>query len=116
MVSRGTREWSTLLLLRGGLQAVVIGAQTPGGRVVVRYPATHEEIVAADPGDYVYPSDVRVDTESDFLYIKAEGVGVGLTHETWLFAYDLHRKRIADRRLIRNGVLPGECPELSAGP
>jgi hypothetical protein len=113
-VSPHTREWDTVLSLRDGRRAVVIGAQVPGGRVSVRYPPTHREIVAADPGDYIYPSDIRLDASGDLLYVKAYGLAGGITEETWLFEYDLHHERILDRRQIKSGVLPPECPETGA--
>lgn len=114
-VSPHTREWDTPVSLRDGLQAVVIGAQIPGGRVSVRYLPANRVVVAADPGDYVYPSDVRIDGQKDFLYTKAYGLAGGLTEETWLFKYDLHGERITERRRIKNGILPAECPDVPAG-
>jgi hypothetical protein len=105
-----TREWNTALALRNGLEAVVSGAQVPGGRIAVSYPATGRTFVAADPGDYVYPSDVRFDAQNGLLYVKANGLAAGMSEETWLFEYDLRGQRITERRQVRNGILPAECP------
>jgi len=112
-VTPHTREWSNTLTLRNGTEVLVRGAQIPGGRVVASYPAEHRDVVAADPGDYVYPSDVRLDAQNDLLYVKASGLAGGLTEQTWLFEYDLRGQHIIERRQVKNGVLPMECPDGS---
>jgi hypothetical protein len=112
-VSAHTRQWDAVLSLRDGVRAVVRGAQIPGGRVSVRYPSTHREVVAADPGDYIYPSDIRLDVSDDLLYVKAHGLAGGVTEQTWLFEYDLHRERVLERRQIENGTLAAECAETT---
>lgn len=112
-VSPHTREWDSVLTLGDGTEVIVKGAQIPGGRITVSYPATNQDIVAADPGDYVYPSDVRLDPRNDLLYVKAYGLAGGLSEQTWLFEYDFRRQRIMERRQVRNGILPIECPEPS---
>lgn len=63
-VSPHARERESALTLRDGLEVIVRGAQLAGGRTIVSYPATGRDVVAADPGDYVYPSDVRLDAEN----------------------------------------------------
>jgi len=78
---------------------------------MVSYPATGRGVMAADPGDYVYPSDVRLDAQNDLLYVKAHGLAGGLSEQTWLFEFDLRGQRIMERRQVRNGILPMECPE-----
>jgi hypothetical protein len=92
---------------------MVRGAQSPGGRINVRYLANGRESVAADPGDYVYPSDVRLDARSDLLYVKASGLAGGIRQETWLFEYDLRGQRLMERQQIISDSLPTECPEPS---
>jgi hypothetical protein len=95
------------------MKVLISGAQVPGGRVVASYPAEHRDIVAANPGDYVYPSDVRLDAQNDLLYVRAQGLAGGLTEQTWLFEYDLRGQRIVERLQVKNGALPAECPETS---
>jgi hypothetical protein len=92
---------------------MVSGAQVPGGRINVRYLTTGRESVAANAGDYVYPSDVRLNAQNDLLYVKASGLAGGLRQETWLFEYDLRGQRLVERRQVVNDTLPAECPELS---
>ncbi len=92
---------------------MVSGAQIPGGRISVRYLTTGRESVAANAGDYVYPSDLRLNAQDDLLYVKASGLAGGIRQETWLFKYDLHGQRLVERRQVVNDSLPAECPDLS---
>jgi hypothetical protein len=112
-VSPHTREWDTALTLSDGLTVAVTGAQFPGGSINVRYLAAGRESVAVNAGDYVYPSDVRLNAQNDLLYVKASGLAGGISQETWLFEYDLRGQRLVERRQVVNDVLPAECPELS---
>jgi len=112
-VSPHTREWDSELTLRNGVKVIVKGFDTVSGRITVSYPATGRDVVAADPNDYIYPSDVRLDTQNDLLYVKAHGLAVLSGEQTWLFEFDLRGQRILERRQIRNGILPMECSEPS---
>jgi hypothetical protein len=112
-VSPHTREWDGELTLRNGAKVIVKGFDTVSGRITVSYPATGRDVVAADPNDYIYPSDVRLDAQNDLLYVKAHGLAVLSGEQTWLFEFDLRGQRILERRQIRNGILPMECPEPS---
>src|SRR5438477_12768682 len=100
--------------LRDGSKVIVRGAQVPGGRITVSYPPTGRTLVAADPGDYIYPSDVRIDAKNDLLYVKADGLAGGISEQTWLFEYDLRGQRIMERRQVKNGILFAECLERSS--
>jgi hypothetical protein len=108
-VSPHTREWNTELTLGDGLKVTVLGAQIPGGRINVRYPALGRELVAANAGDYVYPGDVRLNAQNELLYVKASGLAGGINRQTWLFEYDLRRQRLVVRQQVANDVLPAEC-------
>jgi hypothetical protein len=110
-VSPHTREWNALVFLHDGLPASISGAQVPGGRIAVSYPGSNREFLAADPGDYIYPSDVRLDSPNETLYVKAHGLAGGISEQTWLFAYDLRARRIVERVQVRNDALPMECQE-----
>lgn len=79
--SSHTREWDDGLTLNDGSKVLVEGAQRPGGRITVRYLATAREIEAANAGDYVYPSDVRLDAPNGVLYVKASGLAAGIWSE-----------------------------------
>jgi hypothetical protein len=109
-----TREWDNPLSLRDGSKVIVSGAQVPGGRITVSYPATGRTLVAADPGDYIYPSDVRMDAKNDLLYVKADGLAGGISEQTRLFEYDLRGQRIMERRQVKNSILFAECLERSS--
>lgn len=106
-----TREWETALTLSDGSKVMVIGAQMPGGRIIVRNVATGGESEAANAGDYVYPSDVRFNAQSNLLFVKASGLAGGITPETWLFEYDLLGQRLVERQRVVDNALPTECTE-----
>ena len=105
-----TREWDRNVSLRDGSSVTVSGAQVPGGRIRVAYPSG-PLIEAADPGDYIYPNDVRMDSQKDLLYIRAEGLAGGLSLQIWLFEYDLHGQRILARLQVERNALPPVCAD-----
>jgi len=104
-----SREWNAKILLLDGSQVFVTGAQMPGGRIDIRYPKSGENVVAADAGDYIYPSDVRLNPQNDDLYVKASGLGGGIWFETWLFEYDIRAQRLLKRQKVVDKALPTEC-------
>jgi hypothetical protein len=78
----------------------------------VKYTPDGQEQTAADAGDYIYPADVRFDQAADLLYVKAKGAPASSNEpQTWLFEYDLRRRRQTGRIPVDPGVLPQECPE-----
>jgi hypothetical protein len=82
----------------------------PGGRINVRYQSDGADVVAADAGDYIYPSDVRFDNAKDRLFVKATGMPVVFGGvQTWLFEFDLTRREQIDRAKIDPVVLSDEC-------
>jgi len=89
----------------------VKGSQSVGGTISVLYPMSDQELVAVNAGDYVYPADVRVNAQSDLLYVKASGLAGGIWRQTWLFEYDLRGQRLAARQQVANESLPPECAE-----
>jgi hypothetical protein len=106
-----TREWEDSLKLGDGSQITVSGAQMPGGRIDVLYKATGRSVVAANPGDYVYPTDVRV--SGDILFVRASGLAVGpfgAHPRTDLFEYDLKQNRLLNYQKVSAIKLPDECP------
>jgi hypothetical protein len=88
------------------------GVQAPGGRIDIQFLNDGATLVAADAGDYVYPDDVRVDSASGLLYVRANGRrAVGGKPETWLFEYDLRQRRSLRRSRVALAVLPRTCLE-----
>ena len=106
-----TREWEAPVTLSDGSKVMVVGYQMPGGRITARYVTTGRELEAANAGDYVYPSDVRFNEQTNLLFVKASGLAGGINHETWLFEYDLLGQRLVERRRVVDSALPTECPE-----
>lgn len=106
-----TREWEAPVTLSDGSKVTVVGYQMPGGRITARYATTGRELEAANAGDYIYPSDVRFNAQTNHLFVKASGLAGGITHETWLFEYDLLTQHLIERRRVADRALPPECPE-----
>jgi hypothetical protein len=104
-----TREWDAVLSLRDGSKVAVFGYQAVGGHISVKYGRPEVEAVVANSGDYVYPSDVRVDNSRDIMYVKTSGLGGGLRQETWLFEYDLAKHSRLRVARVDPTVLPPEC-------
>src|SRR5262245_40045372 len=93
-VSPATRGWNAQLTSASGARVNVRGAQMVAGRVVVRYLPDGPEVVAADAGDYIYPTDVRVSVARTNLIVRAAGVASGIWQEAWLFEYSLDERRL----------------------
>src|SRR3954471_11798784 len=93
----------------GGMNPTIRGAHTVGGTITVGYGPDRAELIAVRPGDYIYPSDVRVDSAGGLLYVKARGIAGGLWKETWLYEYDLVRRQQVSKLLVDPNVLPREC-------
>ena len=108
--SDGRRTWDHTLTMRGGGEFTIIGIQAPGGKVAVVYGPSRSQVVAADAGDYILPTDVRWDASQNLLFIKTDGApAVGPERETWLFTYDVHERRPRARVRVDPDVLPPEC-------
>jgi hypothetical protein len=82
-----------------------------GGTITVSYLGTDQVFIAAHPGDYVYPSDVRIDVHAERLYTKAHGLAGGVREETWLFEYDLRARKVVSSIRVPNGSLTSECTD-----
>ncbi len=109
------REWDTRVSF-AGREVIVSGQRVPGGRIVVFDPRSGRTAIAADPADYVYPTDVRVDGPQGLLYVKAHGFAGGFSEQTWLFKFDLRKQEIVERRRITNGLLRAECEMTADAP
>lgn len=106
-----TREWETPVILSDGSKVTLVGYQMPGGRITAHYKATGRETGSGNAGDYVYPSDVRFNAQTNLLFVKASGLAGGINHETWVFEFDLLGQRLVERRRVADNTLPTECPE-----
>lgn len=60
-------------------------------------------------------ADVRFESTSDRLYIKASGVPAAFGGpETWLFEYDLRQRNQTGHAKVDPSVLPQECTVSNA--
>jgi hypothetical protein len=85
-----------------------------GGGVAVTYEPGGQRYIAADPYDYIYPMDIRVDNENDILYVAASGLLGGLRQQTWLFVFDLHERKPIARLKVRYKDVSAACPVSGA--
>lgn len=104
-----SREWDTTLRLKNGMRVVVKGFEAVGGVVTLRDVASGESWTAINPGDYIYPSDIRIDSQRDYLYVRASGLAGGIDQQTWLFEYDLNRRRLVRKERVEDRSLPSIC-------
>jgi hypothetical protein len=102
------RTWDYTVHVGQAESIRVEGRATPGGRIQLEYEPDGKDEVAANAGDYIYPADVR--QKSGLLYIKASGVTPLNQPQTWLFEYDLLKRRQTQRARVDPSVLPHECP------
>jgi hypothetical protein len=105
-----TRAWDYKLGSSAGTDIQISGAETVGGRIALKYVADGTELVAANGGDFIYPTDVRIDRAKERLSIKAAGTPAAFGgHQTWLFEYDLKQRQQTARARVDPDVLPPEC-------
>lgn len=106
----GGKVWNETVALPDGPRLTVQATAAPSMSVIVVDEVTHARIVAADPADFVYPTDIRVDAGSARLYSRADGLRLGAFKQTWLFEYDLRGMEILTRRRIMHPEsLPPKC-------
>jgi hypothetical protein len=109
-VETPTRGWDATLPIAGGSKATVRGADMVWGKITIRYEPDGSSVTAVQPGDYIYPSDVRVNANNDRLYVKARGLAAGIWEETWLYEYDLQNRKQVRKQRVHPDALPAECP------
>ena len=66
--------------------------------------------VAANAGDYIYPSDIRFESADDHLFVRADGAAAGVWLQTWLFEYDISAQRLLGKVQVDPMKLPPQCP------
>jgi hypothetical protein len=91
------------------MKVVVTGFDAAGGVVVLRDAASGKSWTAINPGDYVYPTDIRIDSQRDYLYVRASGLAGGIQQQTWLFEYDLDRRQLLRKERVNEKSLPAIC-------
>ena len=104
-----TRGWNTTIPIAGGAKATITGATLVGRDVEVRYESDGSEKTVVKYKDYIYASDVRLNDARDRLYVKTSGSAAGIWHETWLYEYDLQKKKQLRKSRVEPAVLPPEC-------
>jgi hypothetical protein len=97
--------WTQKIELPGG--SVTVSARCCVGQgFVARFSDEPAPRKVFTPGDYVYPSELRVALRDRVVYGRASGLAGGITNVTKIFAYDLDRRRLVDSAEIDPGLLP----------
>ena len=102
------RAWKSEVVCNGRLHVEVSGISV--GNVTAYYPSLGKTFVAAQPGDYIYPEDVRLEADSCFLYVKARGSAAGIWEQTWLFKFDLQKHVLLERKKVKDESMAPDCP------
>ena len=102
--------WRGPIKTQSGLRAVVLGINDLNGQIHVQFGTESESVVAVFPKDFLGPTDVRIDTANDWLFVRAYGnTFFGGEAETWLYKYDLRDRRVISQSRVEPSVLPKEC-------
>lgn len=100
-----------------GRVTVVVSARCcVGGRFVAQYSDESTPRVMFTPGDYVYPSEVRVASRGHVVYGRASGLAGGITQTTKIFAFDLDGRRLIEWLEVAPRLLPPVAEPLSPRP
>jgi len=86
-------KWRNEIHLNNGLQVRIEGFGFVGGEVVAIYGDDNKSRLVAHPGDYVYPSEIRIDPSRQRLYVLANGFAAGIWKETRLYEFDLVKRK-----------------------
>jgi hypothetical protein len=104
------RSWNEPVRLSDGSFVRLDALYAVSGRVEATF--HNATLVIINPGDYIYPIDLRVDAARDLLYVKCVGSAGGFTPETWLYEYDLARRELIHRVLLEDRTQIPLCPTL----
>lgn len=88
----------------------VTALNTVGGEFLGQYSDESTPRMIGHPGDYVYPSDLRINPDRSTLFAKASGLAGGISPVTVLFEFDLQNRSIRHTYLV-DGQLLGKGPE-----
>lgn len=100
----------------GGVSVKVSARCCVGGRFAAQYSDEPSTRIVFTPGDYVYPSELRVAPPNHVVYGRASGLAGGITQTTKIFAYDLKGRRLLDSAEVDPRLLPPVQEPLSPRP
>jgi len=107
--------WNRLIDL-GRVSVAVSARCCVGGRFVARYSDELSPRIMFTPGDYVYPSELRVASRDHVVYGRASGLAGGITKTTKIFAYDLDARGLVESVEVAPRLLPPMREPLSPRP
>ena len=109
-------NWDQTIKLNNGLSFCIRAYQCVGGRFEGKFSDEPEFKTIADPGDYVYPCDIRINIGTGYLFCKASGLAAGLYQETVIYQFDLNQRRVVQRVVVDPVILPGDPKPVTSSP
>jgi hypothetical protein len=102
------RAWSQAFDLGNGVAVSVEASCSAGGAVAGTYSDEPTPRSIANPGDGVYPCDLRFEPMAMRLYVLAEGPASGW-QGTSLYEYDLQSRQLLRQSPVYREQLPPRC-------
>lgn len=114
-VSPAEPMWSRKIEI-AGVSVTVSARCCVGQGFVARYSDESSPRTVFTPGDYVYPTELRIAPNEHVVYGRASGVAGGITQVTKIFAYDLDRRRLLESVEVDPNLLPPVREPVSPRP
>jgi hypothetical protein len=105
-ISPSEPMWDLTLEPGNGQTVTVTAACCIGGRFLAKYGDETQPRIVGQPGDYVYPTELRVNRETRRVYGMARGLAGGIWHKTVIFEFDLVRRQQIGRVEVDDKILP----------
>ena len=65
-----------------------------------------------NPGDYVYPCDIRINASHTRLYAEASGIAMNNAKVTIVFEFDIPSRNLVQTYYVDPALLP-KCPPIA---
>jgi hypothetical protein len=98
--------WSTTLDIPSGVTVTLTARCCVGGRFRAKYSDELESRNVGNPGDYVYPLEMRMDRKTLHAFGMASGLAGGVSEKTVIFQYDLTRRQAIGQVEVSRKILP----------
>lgn len=114
-ISPAEPMWSRKIEL-AGVSVTVSARCCVGQGVVAWYSDESKPRTMFTPGDYIYPTELRIALNEHVVYGRASGAAGGIKQVTKIFAYDLDRRRLLQSVEVDPQVLPPVREPASSPP
>jgi hypothetical protein len=110
------KQWNEVLKLGRNLTLRVTALDTVGARFIGQYSDEQEPRLIGNPGDYVHPVDIRVNSALTKVFCKASGLAGGVQQVTIVFEFDIHSRNLIHSYHVDPKFLPANPMPLSPAP